>query len=219
MAGTITALVVQKRNKERVNVYLDGKFAFGLAAIEAARLRKGQWLSDEDITALLARDAVEKAFQKALRFLSYRPRSEAEIRRHLEKHGVPAEAIEKAMERLRRAGLVDDAEFARFWIENREQFNPRSPRALRYELRQKGLSDEIIDEALAGFDAEDAAKRAALGQMRKWKGLDARSLRRKMWDFLMRRGFETGVIRDTIEALMSEWAEGNEEERLQQLDK
>ena len=86
-------------------------------------------------------------------------------------------------------------------------------------MRQKGLSDEIIDEALAGFDAEDAAKRAALGQMRKWKGLDARSLRRKMWDFLMRRGFETGVIRDTIEALMSEWAEGNEEERLQQLDK
>jgi regulatory protein len=77
MAGTITALRFQKRNKNRVNVYLDGQFAFGLVAIEAARLRVGQTLSDNDVARLQMRDEVERAYERALNFLSYRPRSEA----------------------------------------------------------------------------------------------------------------------------------------------
>jgi regulatory protein len=69
MAGTITALQFQKRNKERVNVYLDGTYAFGLAAMQAAQLRKGQVLSDEEIAALKAQDDRQRAFNLALRFL------------------------------------------------------------------------------------------------------------------------------------------------------
>ena len=80
MTGTITALIAQKRNKDRVNVYLDGEFAFGLAAIEAIRLRQGQVLSDEEIEHLKALDEIERAHERALNLLSYRPRSAQEIR-------------------------------------------------------------------------------------------------------------------------------------------
>jgi hypothetical protein len=70
MAGTITALKLQKKNKERVNVYLDGRYAFSLAAIEAAKLKRGQLLSDQEIEGLLGRDSFQKAYGRALRFLS-----------------------------------------------------------------------------------------------------------------------------------------------------
>lgn len=204
MAGTITALVVQKRNKQRVNVYLDGDFSFGLPLTEAARLRKGQYLSDEEIEALKARDDAESAYERALKFLSYRPRSSDEVRRNLREHGAPTWAIDEALERLERAGLVNDGEFARFWIENRQQFKPRSPQALRYELRSKGVADRVIDEALAGLDAEALAYDAARGYLRRLRSADSDGFRRKLGNFLTRQGFAYPLVRDIVESLLAE---------------
>src|SRR5512137_2079864 len=134
MSGTITALVVQQRNTDRVNVYLDGKFAFGLAASEAIRLKRGQVLSDADIERLQAADDVEQAREKALRFLGNRPRSEWEVRQNLLKAGYGDETIDRVLERLRGVALVDDAAFVQYWIDNRTQFKPRGAVALRQEL-------------------------------------------------------------------------------------
>ena len=203
MAGTITALVVQKRNKERVNVYLDGEFAFGLAMIEALKLHKGQKLSDEDIARLKALDEIEKAHERALNYLSYRPRSVDEVRRNLlEKY--PETAVEAVIERLERAGLLNDQEFARFWVENRDRFKPRSERALRYELRQKGISDADIDLALEALDEEDAARRAAEDRARRYRNADEETFRKRMSDFLARRGFSYGIIRDVVDQLWTQ---------------
>jgi len=88
MGRRITGLRFQKHTAERVNVYLDGHFAFGLPAIEAARLRVGQELSEAEIERLRALDAEQKAYDRAVRFLAFRPRSEAEVRRHLAQAGV-----------------------------------------------------------------------------------------------------------------------------------
>ncbi|MBI2331194.1 MAG: RecX family transcriptional regulator, partial [Chloroflexi bacterium] len=112
----ITALEVQKKNPNRVNVHLDGEFAFGLARITAAWLKVGDVLSDEKITALQTEDAREKALQQALLFLSYRARSEKEIRQNLKKHEYPEDAIEYAMTRLRENRLANDNEFAQAWV-------------------------------------------------------------------------------------------------------
>lgn len=193
MAGRITALKVQKKNPDRVNVYLDGRFAFGLAAVEAARLRVGQFLSDEEIARLRQKDEVERATEHALDLLSYRPRSEAELRSRLGEHYDEA-AMGEAMERLRRSGLLDDGEFARYWVENRFQHNPRGKSVLRQELRQKGLEDEVIEEALADYDEEQAAQAAAQKLLRRWKGAAPQLLRRRLTDALLRRGFPYSVV-------------------------
>jgi regulatory protein len=118
--GTITALEIQKRNKERVNVYLDGEYAFSLALIEAAKLRKGQPLTDAEIDALRGEDDVTRAVDYAANFLSYRPRSVAEVRRNLEKKDLSEVVIEQAIDRLQQLGYVDDVAFARYWLENRD---------------------------------------------------------------------------------------------------
>jgi len=204
MAGTITALKVQKRNPQRVNVYVDGRYAFGLAAIEAARLQRGQVLSDEDIERLKERDSFEKAHDRALRFLSYRPRSEAEVRRYLQGKAVSPAIEEEVIERLTRANLLDDLAFARFWVENRESFKPRSVRMLRYELRQKGLDEETIAQALTDLDEEESAYRAGLRRGRRLVHLDEVSFRKKLGAYLLRRGFSYGMVSSVVERIRQE---------------
>ena len=210
MAGTITTLKVQKRNPQRVNVYLDDRYAFSLAAIEAAQLRRGQVLSDEDIEQLQERDSFEKAHDRALRFLSYRPRSEAEVRRYLQDKGTSAAIEDEVIERLTRAGLLNDLAFARFWVENRESFRPRSARMVRHELRQKGLSEESIAQALADLDEEESAYRAGLRRGRRLTHLDEVSFRKKLIAYLLRRGFPYEVVNSVVERAWQELRAGGE---------
>ncbi|HRF95643.1 MAG TPA: RecX family transcriptional regulator, partial [Aggregatilineales bacterium] len=165
--AVITALEVQKRNKERVNVYLDGEFAFGLTLIEAAKLKKGQVLTDAQITDLRSDDEVNKAYDHAVFFLGYRPRSTAEVRKNLVDKAYSDEAIEASIEKLVAQGYLDDEAFARYWVTNRSEFKPRGARALRSELRQKGIADAVISLVLEEQDAHDDAYRAAQTKARR----------------------------------------------------
>ena len=94
------------------------------AMIEAAKLSKGQFLSDSDIAALRAANERERAHEYALNLLSYRPRSSAEVTRRLRKKGFSQPTIDTTLERLLRAQLLDDEAFARYWISNRERLDP-----------------------------------------------------------------------------------------------
>lgn len=201
MPGTITALVVQQKNKERVNVYLDGKFAFGLAAIEAARLRRGQVLSDADIDRLRNADDVEKAREKALRYLASRPRSEWEVRQNLKKAGFEAESVDRAVERLKDVALIDDAAFARYWVDNRTQFNPRSAAALRLELRRKGVDRTVIEAVLKAIDLPDesAALQAALARADRYRQAPRPEFTQKLGAYLVRRGFDYATAREAVD--------------------
>jgi regulatory protein len=210
MVGKITALKFQKRNRERVNVYLDGKYAFSLQAILAARLHKGQLLSDGEIEGLLQEDASQKAYDRALNFLTYRPRSRAEVRRYLERKGVSPEVSERVEERLLRVGLLDDEAFARFWVENREQFKPRSRYRLRQELRQKGLDAQVIAQAVEEVDEEQSAYCAAVGRARRYAHLDRKDFWRKLGSFLQRRGFSYEIVKEVVERLWQETREAEE---------
>ncbi len=200
--GVITALQVQKRDKERVNVFIDGEFAFGLNVLDAARLRKGQVLAEAEIVALRDADAVVQAVNIAAHFLSYRPRSEQEVRRNLTEKETPAAIIDVAIERLNGLGYLDDAAFARYWVDNRNQFKPLSHRALRQEMRQKGLSDTVIAEALGDQSESDLAYKAATTQLRKFRNRTLREFKTKMNAFLQRRGFSYSTTQDVVARLI-----------------
>jgi len=161
MAGTITALKAQ-RGKERVNVYLDGKFAFGLALLHAVWLKVGQKLSDDEIASLQAADTVEQVRLRALDLISYRPRSVGEVQRRLRKAGADEQTIAQVVEQLKAAGLLDDDAFSRAWVDSRMRASPRSKRMIAWELRGKGVNGEDIAAALAEVDEEDAACRLSL---------------------------------------------------------
>lgn len=200
----ITAIEVQKRSPNRVNIHLDGEFAFGLARIVAAWLRVGQELSEEKIEQLQAEDARERAFQQAMLFLSYRARSESEIRQNLRKHEIPEPVIEQTLERLRQDGLANDHQFARAWVENRSTFRPRSRRLMAMELRQKGLNQETVSSAVESLDDEALAYEAAQKRATRFKGLEWNEFRKKLSDFLARRGFSYSVIAPVVTRIWNE---------------
>ena len=202
MAGTVTLLKIQKQNKERVSVFLDDAYAFSLDLIAAARLHKGQHLSDAEIDALQGDDERTRAYHAALRQLGVRPRSRSELEQALRRKEFDDEVIDAALARLQQEGLLDDAEFARYWSENRSTFRPRSARALRFELRQKGVSSEDMDPALEEVD-DDAASVAALEpKLRGWQSLAPQEREAKALAFLARRGFSFQCARRALRTLL-----------------
>ena len=201
MTFTVTDLKPQKRRKNRVSVFLDGEFAFGLQEITAARLSIGQSLTDSEIGALKQADSAEWAKEIAFRYLAFRPRSSTEVRRHLRKKDVEDGIIDRVIDRLNELKLLDDAAFAQYWVEQRETFKPRSRRALQYELYQKGLSRQIIDAAVAEVDEMAAAQRAGEKKAVLWAHLPEEEFHHKMRGFLGRRGFNYAITAEVSRQL------------------
>lgn len=202
--GVITALEVQKRNKKRVNVFVDEAYAFSMTLDEAARLRKGQVLSDAEINALVNDAAITAATESAARFLAVRPRSAQEVKQNLAKKETPPPVIEAALERLTAFGYIDDRAFADIWVRDRMTYKPTSPRALRFELQQKGISRDVIDAVLEDLDAGESAYQAAQTQLRRFRGMQRRDVQSKISSLLQRRGFSYDVVRSTVRRLMQE---------------
>jgi regulatory protein len=200
----VTRLEVQKKNHQRVNVYLDGEFAFGLSRIVAAWLQVGQDIGEEKIQELKAQDAREVAFQRAIRYLDYQPRSITEVRRKLAEKEFPEDVIDLVLERLRDLQLLDDDRYARSWVENRSEFRPRGRRLLEYELRQRGIDRETIEQALTDLDEQALAYQAAVKQSRKLAGADWQSFQKKLFAFLARRGFDYETIQPVVQQVWSE---------------
>jgi regulatory protein len=198
----VTAISAQKRNPERVNIYLDGEFAFGLSSIVAAWLRVGETLSEQKIEELRRHDGLEVAYESALKSLNYRSRTKKEISRKLTEKGYSSDQIQAVIDRLERSGLVEDARYAQMWVENRNEFHPRSQRLMRLEMKQKGIDEEVIESALGGSaDDSELAIRAAEGQLRKYERLEWPEFRQKLSSFLARRGFSYGTISPVVRSV------------------
>ncbi|MCE5207678.1 MAG: RecX family transcriptional regulator [Chloroflexi bacterium] len=209
MESKITALKAQKRDPSRINVYLNGKFAFGIDRLVGAWLTVGQVMDAEKIEKLVQADTLEKAYQKALNFLGYRVRSEAEIRQKLHEAGYDEELIDHVITRLLNSRLAGDSAFAQNWIENRSNFRPRSRRMLRMELRQKGVEESVIDEALENApDETEMARKVGQKYANRLHDADKVVFCKKMTDYLLRKGFDFSIARDLA---MQLWVENKEE--------
>lgn len=204
-AGIITGVEAQAKTRrhlgERVNVFIQGKFSFAIDASLAARrgLQAGRRLDNEELASLLQEDGDAKAYARALHFLGYRIRSAQEIRVRLKRDEWPEEVIERVIERLQEEKLVNDAQFAAAWVENRTLSRPRGGRMLKQELRQKGVGREEIEAALPDSDMEiENAIEALRPKLRLWEKLETRERERKIIEWLQRRGFSYSTARAAL---------------------
>lgn len=208
--GCITSLKAQVKTPGRVSVFIDGRFAFGVNrdVVLDFGLKKGLELSVEAQLRILDREAECRARATALNFISYRDRSEEEIRRRLARSDYREDVIDSIVEYLRRSGLVDDHKFARSYAEGRFKTGGYGPRRVRHDLRKKGIARAVADQAVdAVFNERDEVLGAAraLGT-RRWDKLeresDDRRRRKKVYDYLVRRGYPHAMARSVIEELI-----------------
>jgi len=204
--GKITALKTNKRTNQQVKMFLDGKFAVSVDAEVAVKegLKIGEEISDDRIKDLTESVGLARGLNTAYRFLSYRPRSEAEMKERLHQRGFEDSKIEIIINKLKEQNLLDDTAFARFWKENRDTFRPRSQRLTRLELKKKGVADEIIKEVTDDSNDMDSAYHAALSKARHLPDQDYEVFRRRLGDYLKRRGFGYTVINQTVKRLWQE---------------
>lgn len=213
MTGTISAIEQQeRRGGQRCNVYVDGRYAFSLSTEVALQLRVGEPISDARHAELVMKDQQAKAYDAALHFLGSRPRSEREIRDRLARGEYDPVVVDAVIERLRRMQLVDDAAFAAYWVEQRAAHKPRGARLLKQELRQKGVSQDVVTEALPVEDDDEGAYRTAQRKAVSLRAFDEKTFKQRLGGFLQRRGYGYQTVRTVTNRLWSERADEYEAE-------
>ena len=196
----------------RANVFIDGKYSFALdiRLAEKHDLRRGVVVDEKFLAQLLEEDGDAKAYARALFFLSYRPRSIAEVRTKLKRDEWPDEVIARVLARLQDEKLLGDENFSTVWVEHRTlSRKPRGAGVLRAELRHKGVDKETIDEALPDSDEELENAIVAMRQIlsskeRAWSTLEAREKQNKLFATMQRRGFNYGVAKTAWNHLQEE---------------
>lgn len=211
----ITAIEPQKHAADRVSVFVDGEFRFGLAAEVALAegLRAGDEVTEARLAALEGRDEAWQARESALHLLAYRPRAARELKRRLSRKGFAADVVDATVERMEELRMVDDAAFSEMYVRDRVRLRPQGKRRLEGELRAKGVDADTAREAIEGvLEREDATEldlaRQAAAKWRPRAGEEPERARRRLHGFLARRGFAG----ETVRAVMEEVLGGEEPE-------
>ena len=144
--------------------------------------------------------AIQKALGRALNLISYKQRTESELRRRLSEKADP-DIVDVAVEQLKEQGLVDDAKYAREWSDSRARRSPRSSRMIVRELVGKGVAPSLAESSVEGLDDDDTALDAASRFARRLADADYEQFHRRLWGHLQRRGYGAGVSRRVISSL------------------
>lgn len=203
----ITRLAHGKKNPNRVNLYLDGEFAFALSIDEVVKqgLKKGLELSPSQVTTLKDQDELEYLYLKILNFLSFRPRSVKEVRDRLFKYRLQDPLKQDILiERLISQGYLSDLEFARWFINSRNTHRPRSPIHLTQELQKKGIARELIASLSSEFADEAQVIRQQLNKKLGSPHALTPTARQQIYSYLARHGFAWERIKEVVKSWESE---------------
>jgi regulatory protein len=217
-SGKITRIAVQQGNRNRFCVYLDGEFAFGLAASVLIKhnLRCGDNLSEADTQTILLAEDNRLAVDKAYALLARRDHSASELADKLDRRGHSAEAIQHALAEMLQHGYLDDARYARRYVRNRLQMRPMGKALLLQELYGKGVprgdAEQAVREAFAQEDEQDLARRVAAKRAPFYRGETETRQKQKLSAYLRQRGFDWEVIKTAVSEQMDTCQESIENE-------
>jgi regulatory protein len=146
-------------------------------------------------------ESLQRCLDSGYRYLSYRPRSEAEIRQRLKRRGFDSKVVEEAIAKLKEQNLIDDVAFAQFWKSNRLSFKPRSKRLIVKELKSKKIAPEVIEQVTQDINDEANAYKLGSSRMHTLGELNYSDFQRRLSSYLSYRGFSYAVIRQTLSRL------------------
>lgn len=210
----VTAILPSPRKPGRFELIADGRAiaTLSIEAVERLQLAVGRELDERLLRDVEREAALLGTYDRALNMLAMRGRAAAELRRALVRKGEPADQVDAAIQRLRDAGFLDDAAFARQFTRGKALGTGMSRRRLRQELGRRGvageLSDEAIDEVFEEEQIDEAAaiERLARKKLRTLVKLDPATQRRRLYAFLARRGYDADDIARVVRLLVGQGA-------------
>ena len=196
----ISKIETQKRHKDRVSVFIDGEFRFGLSKVLALKhdLAEDREITEEEITTVLYQEEKEKIRERAFRLLGFRDRSVQEMRERLLRLGFDAARVEETIAELVADQTLDDRRFSRAFTDDYTNLKPKGNQYLRRELKHKKVADEIIEEVTAGRDEKAMIRRLLADKLRSLDRRDPKQ-RQKIVRYLAYRGFSLSAILDVLE--------------------
>lgn len=206
----ITAINLERKGRKRHHViYLDGHPGLAITGETYRKfgLSVGQVLTEAKQREIETDDGEIRARNAALMLLNTRMRSRKELAQRLSQKSYSDEVIKRVLDVLSWAGVVDDDQFARAWVNDRLRFRPVGLSLLRHELRRKGIPDEIITGTLNEHEEDDENERAWLLLLKRkahYAGLDPQVARRRMMGFLARRGFDGQTVYTVVKRMLEE---------------
>ena len=207
--GTITAVEIQKKNKSRVSITVDGEYLGSVEDIIWVRsaLKNGDMLTAAAWEDMLGRQETQSAMDKALHYLASRARGKVEMERYLKEKGFANEPIAAAMDKLNTLGYLNDSEYASMLVRDRSTLKASGRRVIAMELKQQGIDDETAAEALEQYGDEDELEAARKHAQKALRGAsrenDPKKQRAKLYSSLARRGFSSQLIHKVITELFS----------------
>ena len=197
----ITDIKQQQKRQDRYSIYIDGKYAFAMEALDfsASGLKVGIELAGSEVEAYMQASGSGKATNQAYRYISYRPRSELELRRYLKGKGHDEVVCNDTIQKLKSYNLIDDEAFAQAWVEERRRLKLSSALVLKQELRAKGISDEIISPAIGGGD--DDERQALITLAQKKLALSSYQDQSKLISYLLAKGFRYSLVKEVLDEL------------------
>lgn len=199
--SVITSIKAQK-NQKRVNINLDGSFGFGLDLenFMKLQLKVNQELSQKEINEIIKKSELSKSFDKTLRFVMVRPRSQKEVKDYFRRKEVDASLHQIIFDKLIKLELLDDQKFAKWWIDQRLQFKLKSQKDITFELRQKGIDTNTIKNTLDDSEIDEVkiAKELIAKKSYKWQKFDEKTRRQKISQYLVGKGFNWNVVNDVL---------------------
>ncbi|HSX27838.1 MAG TPA: RecX family transcriptional regulator [Candidatus Saccharimonadales bacterium] len=200
----ITAIKAQVKNPERVSVYVDEKYAFSLTHTQLldSKIHSGLEIDDAKLAELKKMSEFGKAYGRILNYVMIRPRSHKEVEDYCWRKKITPEDCRVIIEKLAKRGYINDASFARSWIESRRLTKASSQRKLRMELRHKGVSDDAIQEAFAHSEYDELA--ALQEVITKKRRLSRFQDDQKLLQYLIRQGFSYDAARQALKATLPE---------------
>jgi regulatory protein len=202
----ITQIETQKKDPDRVSIYLEGAFAFGLEreVILRHHLHEGDEITEHEIDEILLVEERARAKKKALSYLNYRARSTKELERKLLDKGFSERTVHRVIDDFSRVGLLDDSQFATAYVHSKMLQKPMGKRLLRKELWAMGIDEATIERTIGDVYGQrseaDVAREMVQKRMQRFTDIEpgSKKVKKKLTDFLLRRGFDWDVIAEVI---------------------
>ena len=197
----ITSIERSRKHKDKLSVFIDGKFSFTISEEDylSLNLYEKSEITEETIEYIKNTVNFQKAKARAVRYLSLKIRTEQEVRDKLKSDGYDRECISRVIEELKAIGYINNQLYAQKYVFDRSKLKPMSKRMLKNKLLSKGIPEETADEVLGDWKFEDSDVARSLIKRKFGKyDLNDENIKKKAYMFLAHRGFDSHTIREVL---------------------